>query len=231
MKTTTLAVLLTTGALAVLAAPAAAYATTGHKPTCADASVKDRINKTDNGHGTPPEWADLSLSRYTGIQCTAPGTYEVLLVDDGTLRTRPGAGTPNGTGGTIAHRVPGRVHGVYGLTVVGELAVPKQRDTTLSSTEYVRQLFAQGATVTGGEYAWTYTTACEKWLDWSKNADGQGAQAGNITGKRCPRPLPTPTSPSPSPTETSPTPSPTSSTPPGEAPVPTPVHSDLPVTG
>ena len=216
--------------LGLLAVPPVAYATTGHTGKCA-AGVQDHVTKTDTGHGTPAEWADLSFRRYAGIQCTSPGHYEVLLTDDGTLSTRPGAGTPNGTGGTIAHRVTGTVHGVYGLKVTGELAVPAQRDTTLSSTEYVRQLFKAGATVAGGEYAWTYTTRCgEKWLDWSKNNDGAGAQAGNITGKLCQihrRPTPTPT-----PTDSStPSPTPSDTTAPGEAPAPTPVNSDLPVTG
>lgn len=203
MRTTTLAALAAAGTLTALAAPATAYATTVHAPKCS-AVVNDHINKTDNGHGTPSEWADLSLSRSTSIQCTSPGHYKVLLVDRGTLRTRAGAGTPNGTGGTIAHAVPGKVDGVYGLTVTGELAIPKQRDTSLSSTEYVRQLFAQGATVTGGDYAWTYTTRCEKWLDGSKNNDGQGSVAGNITGKLCPKPSHSPTaSPSTTPTSSS----------------------------
>lgn len=192
---TTIAAAITAGSILALAAPATAHATTGKTATCDDgASVDDHINKTDNGHGSPSQWADLSLARYTGIECESPGHYKVLLTDDGTLRTRKGAGTPNGTGGQISHRVPGTVHGVYGLKVVGELAVPAHRDTSLSSTEYVAQLFKPGATVAGGEYAWTYVTRCgEKWLDWSKNNDGQGAAAGNVTGKTCSRPKPTPT--------------------------------------
>jgi hypothetical protein len=206
MRTTTIAAAITAGTILTLATPAAAHATTSHTAKCADAGVTDHINKTDNGHGTPAEWADLRLKRYVGIQCTSPGHYKVLISDDGTLRTRVGAGTPNGTGGQITHRVPGTVHGVYGLAVDGELAIPAHRDTSLSSTEYVKSLFADGATVTGGEYAWTYVTRCgEKWRDWSKNNDGQGAAAGNITGKTCrpshsPTPTPTPTSPSGTPT-------------------------------
>jgi hypothetical protein len=89
--------------------------------------------------------------------------------------------------------------------------------------------------VTGGDYAWTYRTVCgEHWLDSSKNNDGQGGQAGNITGKVCrhrhhPRPSQTPTGPATH--SPSATPTPSESTPPGEAPVPTPVNSSLPVTG
>jgi hypothetical protein len=229
MKKTMTAVALT--GVALLAVPVAASAQAARAPKCG-AEVNDHIAKTDSGHGTPAEWADLSLSRYTGIQCTSPGHYKVLLTDDGTLRTRVGAGTPNGTGGQIGHRVPGKVHGVYGLTVVGELAVPAHRDTSLSSTAYVTSLFAEGAQVTGGEYAWTYVTRCgEKWLDWSKNNDGQGAAAGNITGKACPKPTPTPTTGSPTSSPTGSTPGGGDTTPPGEAPKPTPVSSDLPVTG
>ena len=131
------------------------------------------------------------------------------------LAGRPGggAGTPNGTGGTITHRVPGKVTGIYNLDVTGELAVPAHRDTSLSSTAYVASLFASGAAVTGGAYEWNYRTLCEYWKDASANQDGQGAQAGNITGKVCrvhrrePSPTPTPTArptgsatPSPAPT-------------------------------
>lgn len=218
---TTIAAAITAGSILALAAPAAAYATP-LASTCS-AEVRDHIAKTDNGHGTPAAWADLSLNRATTIQCAGPGTYKVLLVDTGTLKTRVGAGTPNGTGGTIANAVPGKVEGVYGLTVKGQLSIPLPRDTTLSSTAYVAQLFAAGATVTGGDYVWTYTTRCgERWLDSSKNNDGIGAQAGNVTGKTCrPRTTPTPSTGTPTPTPTKP----------GEAPVPTPVHSDLPVTG
>jgi hypothetical protein len=200
MKTSTLAALVTAGTIAALAAPAtAAYANPTETRGCG-AVVHDHINKADNGHGTPSEWADLSLDRTTSIRCAGDGEYKVTLVDQGTLKTRPGAGTPNGTGGTIAAAVPGKVVGIYRLTVHGQLDVPKQRDTSVGSTAYVQQLFTTDSTVTGGAYRWAYRTVCdEHWLDSSKNNDGQGAAAGNITGKTCSKPTPTP-----SPTTTSP---------------------------
>lgn len=186
---------LATGTLAVpavaLALPAAAQT---QQPKCA--IVHDHINKTDNGHGTPSEWADLSLNRTT----TVCGNH-VILVDKGTLKTRTGAGTPNGTGGQILNAVPGVVRGIYHLTVSGGTLAHQHGDTSLSSTEYVKSLFSDGTTVTGGEYGWAYATRCEHWLDSSKNNDGQGAAAGNITGKLCGKPTPTPT---PTPTTTSP---------------------------
>jgi hypothetical protein len=221
--------------------------------------VHDHITKTDNGHGTPSEWADLSLSRTTKICRTGQGSYSVALSDYGTLWTKTGAGNPNGTGGTIHHRVPGKVVGHYNLTVTGAY-LPKHPhgDVTLSSTEYVKSLFKGGnVAVAGGDYGWEYTTCKEKWLDSSANDDGQGAAAGSILGlpcwhkppyhKPCPtasatplhtsryghrRPCPPVTStPTPTPTPTTPVPTPTGTTPPGEAPAPTPVNSDLPVTG
>lgn len=224
----TIAALVTTGTIAALAAPVAAYASTTHTPKCG-AVVRDHITKADNGHGTPAEWADLRLSRVTTIRCTGPNTYKVTLIDNGTLKTRPGAGTPNGTGGQISHGVPGTVTGIYHLTVNGQLAVPDHRDTTKGSTDYVTSLFAQGAQVDGGGYAWAYKTRCgEHWIDSSENNDGVGPAAGNITGKTCRPHHPTPT-----PTTGTPTPTPSGTTPttPGEAPVPTPVNTDLPVTG
>jgi hypothetical protein len=186
-----------TGSLALpavaLALPAAAQT---QLPKCS--TVHDHINKTDNGHGTPSAWADLSLNRTT----TVCGD-KVVLVDKGTLLTRTGAGTPNGIGGQILGRVPGVVRGVYHLTVSGGTLAHQHGDTSLSSTEYVKSLFSEGTTVTGGAYAWAYATRCERWLDSSKNDDGQGAAAGNITGKPCGKPSHSPT-PTPTPTSTSP---------------------------
>jgi hypothetical protein len=213
------------GLAAVLAVPATAYAT-GTAPVCT--VVHDHITKTDSGHGSPAEWADLSLRRATKVCGDEKTGYEITLTDKGSLWTRPGAGTPNGAGGQIARRAKGAVDGTYTLTATGGKLAHRHGNTTAGGTDYVKSLFSEGTTVTGGGYSWTYATQCEKWVDASSNNDGQGEQAGNITGKRCPKPTPTPT-----PTETSstPTPSPTDSTPPGEAPVPTPVPSDLPVTG
>jgi hypothetical protein len=215
--------------VAVLAIPAVASVASATTGTGTCTTVRDHITKTDNGHGTPSEWADLSMSRSTKVCGDEKTGYTIELKDKGRLRTIKGAGTPNGTGGQILNRVPGVVYGIYSLKATGGKLVNKHGDTSLSSTEYVKSLFSDGTTVTGGPYAWAYATLCgEKWLDSSVNNDGQGPAAGNITGKKCGKPSPTP-----SPTDTgtgTPTPSPTTSTP-GEAPVPTPVNTDLPVTG
>jgi hypothetical protein len=212
-------------ALAVPAVASVASATTA--PKCV--TVHDHINKTDNGHGTPAEWADLSLKRTTKVCGDEKTGYTVYLFDRGSLRTIKGAGTPNGTGGQILNRVRGGVYGTYTLTATGGKFVNHHGDVSASSTEYVKSLFSDGTTVTGKDYAWAYATRCEKWLDSSANSDGQGAAAGNITGKLCGKPSHSPT---PTPTSSAtPTPTSSTSTPPGEAPVPTPVNSDLPVTG
>ncbi|MCW2948409.1 MAG: hypothetical protein JWR24_5126 [Actinoallomurus sp.] len=218
---------------AVLAVPATANARTG-STLCT--VVHDHITKTDSGHGTPAEWADLSLARLTSVCPNPAGGYTVHLVDIGALWTRTGAGTPNGTGGQITRRVRGLVHGVYDLTATGALkSASPHGDVTASSTDYVKSLFTPESVVTGGAYNWTYVRPCEQWVDSSANSDGQGAAAGNITGKVCPgKPTQPPTStptPAPSTTTGSPAPSPSGSTPPGVAPAPTPVTGDLPVTG
>jgi hypothetical protein len=181
--------------VAVLAIPGVASA---HTVTPKCAVIHDHVAKTDSGHGTPAAWADLSLNRTT----TVCGSH-VTLIDKGTLLTRVGAGTPNGTGGQITNRVPGVVRGAYRLTVSGGTLAHQHGDTSLSSTEYVKSLFSDGTTVTGGDYAWAYATRCERWLDSSKNNDGQGAAAGNITGKLCGKPTHSPT-PTPTVTPTSP---------------------------
>jgi hypothetical protein len=214
-------------AIVALAVPTAASAHTAQLTNCT--TVHDHITKTDNGHGTPAEWADLSLSRTTKVCGTEKTGYTVNLVDKGSLWTRKGAGSPNGTAEQILHRVRGGVYGTYTLTATGGKLVNHHGDVSASSTEYVKSLFSDSTTVTGNAYAWAYATRCEKWLDSSVNSDGQGAAAGNITGKLCGRPSQSPT---PTPTSSAtPTPTPSTSTPPGEAPVPTPVNSDLPVTG
>lgn len=180
--------------VAVLALPAAAASAQTAQPKCV--VIHDHVGKTDSGHGTPAAWADLSLNRTTTV-CGG----KVTLIDKGTLWTRTGAGTPNGTGGQIEHRVPGVVRGLYALTVSGGTLAHQHGDTSLSSTEYVKSLFSPGTTVTGGAYAWAYGTRCEHWLDSSANNDGQGATAGNITGRLCSKPSHPPTA---SPTPTSP---------------------------
>jgi hypothetical protein len=211
---------LATGTLAVpvvaLALPAAAQT---QQPKCV--IVHDHIAKTDNGHGTPSEWADLSLNRTTTVCGNEKTGYKVKLVDKGTLWTRTGAGTPNGTGGQILNHVPGVVYGIYSLTATGGTLAHDHGDTSASSTEYVKSLFSDGTTVTGGPYAWAYRTRCgEKWLDSSVNNDGQGAAAGNITGKLCGKP------------SHSPTPTPTTTSPSGDGgSTPTAVPSGAPQTG
>jgi hypothetical protein len=186
--------------VAMLAVPAAAASASASaqaaRPKCV--TVHDHVSKTDSGHGTPAAWADLSLNRTT----TVCGD-KVTLIDKGTLWTRTGAGTPNGTGGQIENRVVGVVHGLYTLTVSGGTLAHQHGDTSLSSTEYVKSLFSPDTTVTGGAYGWAYSTRCEHWLDSSANNDGQGAAAGDITGKLCSKPSHSPT-PSPSTTPTSP---------------------------
>lgn len=216
---------ITIAAGAVTAVAPVAYAATTGASECV--TINDHITKTDSGHGTPAEWADLSMRRTT-VVCPAKAGYDVTLTDSGHLWTRPGAGSPNGSGTSIANRVPGVVAGRYSLTVTGGTLTHQHGNTAVSSTEYVRSLFSADATVNGGAYAWAYKTCREHWLDSSANNDGQGAAAGNITGLRChPHHSPTPT-----PTDSgTPSPSPTDTTAPGEAPKPTPVPSDLPVTG
>lgn len=196
-------------------------------------TVHDHITKVDTGHGSPAAWADLSMARTVTV-CPAADGWTVHLVDAGSLWTRKGAGSPNGTGAPIAHRVHGKVAGVYDLTVNAVDFTPAGRDVSLSSTAYVRSMFtgkpatdpAVDVQVTGGAYSWTYTTCREKWVDSSSNGDGVGAQAGNITGRLCHKPHPKPTttptgttSPSPTPTGTvTPTTSPTTSSTPTATP-------------
>jgi hypothetical protein len=183
----------------------------GHKHfnPCPTVVTHDHLTKTDNGHGTPSEWADLSFDRtvvavghinFKARSCS----YTITLRDKGVFTTRQGAGSPSGAGVQIAKKVPGKFYGVYHLTLTGWFKPHVQHGdvTAAGSTAFVQSLVKHG-NVAGGKYAWIYKTVCgEHWLDASFNNDGQSPSAGNITGKSCracgghtPKPTPTPTVP------------------------------------
>jgi hypothetical protein len=226
--------------------------TAAHKPVphkhfnlCPTAVTHDHLAKTDNGHGTPSEWADLSFNRTVVAvghynRKARACDYKITLKDRGSFTTRAHTGSPSGAAVQIVKKVPGTFVGVYHLTLTGFLKphVHHGDVTAAGSTAYVQSLVKVGI-VAGGDYAWYYRTVCgEHWLDSSKNNDGQDLSAGNITGKWCracgghgPKPTPTPT-PTGSVTPT-PTPSPTETVPAGEAPAPVtvPAPKGFAVTG
>lgn len=180
-----------------------------HFNPCPSTVASDYLAKTDNGHGTPSEWANLKFKRTVLVTKghfnfkTRDCTYTVFLADKGSLKTIQGAGSPSGAAVQIANSVPGSFAGVYRLTITGHLKhhVHHGDVSAAGSTAYVLSLFYPGATQGPKSwYAWKYRTVCgERWTDASFNNDGQALSAGNITGKTCrachPKPTPTPTVP------------------------------------
>lgn len=238
------AVALSTAALAGTAGATTHTAGPTFKPApyCKGTVIHDHLNKTDNGHGSPSEWANLSFSRTVVIagkwdRDAQTCRWVITLTDRGGLKTIKNAGNPNGTGTPIANVVPGTFTGVYHLTAEG--ARKNVHPAGTGSTAYVQSLFT--GKVTSGAYTWTYRTVCgEHWVDSSANDDGQGAAAGSITGKTCrachkppyhhsPKPTPTvtvtPTTPVPTPTDTVP------ATQPGDAAPAQPVSGQPSFTG
>lgn len=175
----------------------------------------------DSGHNG--YWAYENFARTVSITKNSDGTYAVLLTDKGTFTTIPGAHSPRQ--GISLPQVSGTFTGWYKLTVTSPGGGPSASGVAASydyqcdpnancpgrpssTTNWPLLYFPKGATVAGGDYNWTYTTDCEKWVDASSNNDGMDAGAGDITGKDCSTPTPSPSSmPTTPPTSTPPSPS------------------------
>lgn len=155
------------------------------------------------------------------------GKYYGFIEDSGSFATIPGAKSPNE--GKPITPVTGKVVGGAATTEFiahykgdwanGQTFVGK--DAGATTTDWVAKYFDIVDPTQYGlpKWSWTYTTACEKWVDAYDNGDGAKPGDGDITGKTCPTPTPTPTA--------TPTPAPTPSA------TPTPVEGQpgLPNTG
>jgi hypothetical protein len=215
-------------AASVLAMPAVTYAYSGKLPTC---------TASFSGHpeNSSPPWA---LDTFTRTTTFAPGatdgTYKVHIRDAGHFTTIPG--TKSDSGDTIQDKVTGTFsgYGDYTVTATGSphcVSGESYSGTGDPSTgQWPVHYFPAGATTTGIDpWRWVYRTYCERMVEDSQ----YGKVQGSISGKDCPKPTPTPTdsAPEPSPSDSTPVPSPSDTTPSSQAPVPTPVKSNLPVTG
>lgn len=217
--------LLATGALValgVVVAPVAANATSAAPPqdTVCDIFLNPLSNHPDSGNaGT---WALDEINRTTKICAVGAAvegvqTYHATVTDDGTFTAISGAGAPNGVG-TITAAVTGTTKGGFTADFTAKAGGPTGNHGATTST-WVQGYFGEEAkgSFINDDWKWVYTTCSEKWTDAASNSDGQGAQAGNITGKECVKPSPSPSTSTPAPTPTAP------------APVAVPVT--LPVTG
>jgi hypothetical protein len=200
------------------------------------------MTHSDSGNGTPSTWALDGFVRKVTICATGYADeaksieyYHAVVTDTGSFKTILGAGSPNGTGAAITHVTTGTFTGGFTADFTAKKDGPVSGHGGTTST-WVRGYFGEefkGASI-NDDWSWIYTTCCgERWTDAAKNNDGQGATAGNITGKTCkPSPAPTSsTSPAPPtpPASASPTPVPSNIT--ISAPVPMAVVATLPVTG
>jgi hypothetical protein len=212
-------------ALAVLAAPAVAYAHTGSALKCTATFTAH----PESGAG----WANDDFTRTTTIRPAGKG-WKVRIADVGTFTSVPGKPSDGDNSVLIEKEVTGKLRGRGDYTVTGTQVAPKcpTGDSYTGSSapttgDWPKHFWAPvPVTVSGIDpWHWDYRTGCEHLVEDSRFSKVDG----NIVGKVChtkPTPTPSPTDASPTPT-----PNPTDSTPPGDAPTPTPVPSDLPVTG
>jgi hypothetical protein len=209
-------------AIAVASVPAVAYAHTSGAATC-------KASFSAHPENASPPWAEDTFTRTTTFEKTAYGTWKVHISDDGQFTTIPE--TKSDSGDTIQNKVTGTFSG-FGDYKVSSKATPH----CVSGEHYTGSAgpttgqwpvhYFTAATTSGiNPWHWDYRTCREHMSE-----DSVAGTTGHLAGLKC-RPRHT-HSPTPTPTASA-TPSPTASesTPPGEAPVPTPVNSDLPVTG
>jgi len=160
-------------------------------PSCATTST--HTDRPDNGHFG--NWADLSLTRSVEVCSTGTANhYTATITDDGSLTTLDGQSPREGK--PLAVGATGTVHGTYAWTFVAEnldltKLVSPAADTTTNNwlKELVKASGGKWCSGSGGAYNWTYTTCAEKWVDASNNDDGSAADAGDITGIKCVKPV------------------------------------------
>lgn len=153
-------------------------------------------NHPDNGHGTPSRWALDSFTRTMVVRKTGTNAYTLITTDTGTFTTILNAGSPNGTGAKITRVITGKFSSRDTGHVTGGALLPNAKKLSgkhyddLHGTPFpaggawAKIFFAGTAAVSPFDaYDFRYTTADERWIDASTNNDGQGAAAGNITGK------------------------------------------------
>jgi hypothetical protein len=212
----------------LLAVPVAASAHTGSTVTC-------RATLSGHPENASPVWAYDTFVRVTKLTPAGEGTWKAHITDLGHFTTVPGATSDSGD--TIAHKVTGVFTGRGDYTVTsasrphcigGEHYTGSAGPTT---GQWPVHYFAQGAITTGIDpWHWDYRTCREHMSE-----DSVAGTSGHMAGLACRiyhrRPTHTPSAPATHTPPASPTPTPGGTSAPGEAPMPTPVNSDLPVTG
>jgi hypothetical protein len=212
-------------AAAAVLTPATAYAHTSSSTVC-------HATFSQHPENSSPPWANDTFTRTTKFHDNHDDTWKVHITDRGHFTTIPG--TKSDSGDTIQNEVTGVFTGSGDYTVTsasGPTCVSGESYTGTgdpATSDWPKHYFGDTATTTGIDpWRWLYKTCREYMIE-----DSVKGTVGNIAGKAChTKPTPTPTTGSPTPSPTGSTPGDGGTTPPGEAPVPTPVPSDLPVAG
>jgi hypothetical protein len=133
--------------------------------------------------------------------------YTAKVTDEGTFLTKGGSTLSPNDGKPLMGGVSGTVKGSFtasftapahwctydakalnGKTVKGE--------STPKTSEWVKSVFADGfdGSAINNDWTWTYKTCAESWWDAAdpKSNDGESDEAGDITGKACQSPTPSP---------------------------------------
>jgi hypothetical protein len=194
-------------ALALGGAGLGVAGTANAAPITSAHAVTHVTNRPDSGNGGT--WAYDNFNRTLDIKVAASQAgvgagntrYTATVVDKGSFSAVQGALTPNQAvaGAKVAHAVKGEFAGGIAYTVIAPTTdtltgtVPAAENDhftgpAVTTGNWAKQAFASQALVTvsgGTNWAWSYSTACERWTDSSVNADGNLAADGNITGKLC----------------------------------------------
>lgn len=194
-------------ALALGGAGLGVAGTANAAPITSAHAVTHVTNRPDSGNGGT--WAydnfnrtlDIKVSANQGGVAAGSTRYTATVVDKGSFSAIQGALAPNQAvaGVKAAHAVKGEFAGGIAYTVTAPTTdtltgtVPAAENDHLTGPavttgNWAKQAFADQALVSvsgGTNWAWSYSTACERWTDSSVNADGNLAADGNITGKLC----------------------------------------------
>lgn len=133
-------------------------------------------------------------------------TYHADVTDEGTFKTLAGASLSPNAGAALLGNTPGTLIGGFTADFTAPAHWCSFNDSKLngktldgdeapSTSEWLKCLFGDkfdGSPI-NDDWSWTYKTCSEQWVDAADNNDGQDEGAGDITGKPCVTPSPSPT--------------------------------------
>lgn len=141
-------------------------------------------------------WAVDQINRRTLVCVTKMGggerwQYKAAIKDVGTFETRAGdspGGTATLTGGAKGI-VSGEFQAVFTANADWSGFDPKGLTNDTKTSAWIATLFPSATFSAAGpvdQWAWTYQTACEKWVN------AQAGNEGDITEEKCTKPTPRP---------------------------------------